>query len=564
MSEGGEGVLIQSNSTETHQDAPSQPQPAQASVNPQVQNIKATTLEDLVAELDSKQLPQQDTSAPKSSSVTSITQNPNFHPEPTEELDTALNQEGVDEGPQDTIALSQQTSLVANSQKPRLHPNTEKMFGSDVVLEAPKKYDDPEQQKKQDARTFSKSTPEGRESRSKAAAEIRKIRKTRDEISSEKLRIRQEGENMSSQITQNQNTAQELQASLEQARARLTSIEGNIIRRRLNSHEAEELRAQIPQLERQIQDNQLAERILHRELEENKGKHDRYRDPNIAMRRNAGIILDRFYVTQDSKIEQVKKRDELEHYLDEEGHVEDLAQMGLYVVHGIIPGVAGWSSPHLSGEWQDKLATVVDLKPTLSTSTITRGKKANLWYPFGVVFRSGRVDDVSVTDAGTGSGSLKDRRAAAPHVTSVGSYKGNISRYNETYHNEVILGGDPETAGLFISLDDELALTDGTDDYSIGEEKQRRAIGLISKTENILKFSDIFSEAARYGMRVFVFKNGIAHSATLDEAGRIVLGDEVTPQDMIKENPQIPEENRAGIHEQAVASLPPQVLQAAA
>lgn len=344
--------------------------------------------------------------------------------------------------------------------KPSLHPNTEKMFGSEVVLEAQKKYDDPELQRRQDARAFSKSTQEGRDVRAQAANEAASLR--------------------------------------------------------------------------------------------DMGKLQRARE-----------ILQRFYSNQSSRIQEIKQRDELEHYLDEEGGVEDLAQLGQYVVHAIKPGLAKWISPHLSDDWRDKLASFVDLQPTISASSIHAGKRANLWYPFGVVLRSGRIEDVSVVDAGSISHGLKERFAPAPQATSIRNYEQKIRKYNESNYNEIILGGDPAGAGLFISLDDPKSLMAGSDEYVSIEEAQRRATGLYAGGSEVLRFTDIFSEARRYGMKVFVFKNGVAYESTLDEGGRLILGQEIPPQEMMKQTYEIPEENKAGIHEQAVKSIPPELLKAA-
>ena len=57
-------------------------------------------------------------------------------------------------------------------QKPPVNPSTQQMYGKDVSLGSQKSYDDPEQQRRQDVRAFSKSTEEGRWARRETASKI--------------------------------------------------------------------------------------------------------------------------------------------------------------------------------------------------------------------------------------------------------------------------------------------------------------------------------------------------------------------------------------------------------
>lgn len=445
-------------------------------------------------------------------------------------------------------------------QKPALHPVTKKTYGSDIALESPKKFDDPKQQKRQDARAFSKSTPEGREARLKTAAEIVKLRQVRNAVTAEQgeedRNLGQRGENLSTEINQTEASAAELQMQIDKINSEISKIEGNFLRRRLSGDRVDQLRDQIPAIQGQIEGKQIHLAAVRDDLIRNQRNIDRNAErpnPNERLRKDVKRILGGFYIGQNDKITEIRERDELEHYKDEEGHVENLAQLDLYVVHGTKPGLIEWASD-FSGDWQDKIATIVDLKPTLSTSTIKRGERARLWSPLGVIFRSGRVEDASPSDLGTGGGSLKERTGSHIGSRSITRFQDSINPLSSTY-NELILGDDPEVAGLFISLDERMGMI-----YD-GENSIGMSYGGGSK---ILNFGDIFVEAGRYGMKIFVIKNGVAYESSLDESGRLVLGDEVSPQQMINQTYEIPEENRQGIHDQAVNSFPPGFLQVAA
>lgn len=260
-------------------------------------------------------------------------------------------------------------------------------------------------------------------------------------------------------------------------------------------------------------------------------------------------------------LEQQEK--DLEQYKDTEGKVEKIAvDKEVYFVHVTTPVIEGGQQNRFLREavqWPDKVAFLVDRKPTVSTSTITRGEpRRNLWGGgIGAIVTGGRVEEAGVGDLESKATGIKSRESGRGTSESVEEYKKNLDRaisgsfenpwgeITKPEWNELMIGADPQVAGLFINLDQ-----DGSMERSI-------ICGYKNGKPVEVSYKEVFQQAENFGMPVFVFKKGIAYEANLNESGGIILRREISPSEMVKEKYQIPSEKRDQIAAQAQRSQNP-------
>lgn len=276
-------------------------------------------------------------------------------------------------------------------------------------------------------------------------------------------------------------------------------------------------------------------------------------------------LRDQFYQINAQRLheeELVKQRAEqallnLYEYRNRAGTLDIISKKyNAYFVHGT-------NSEHQSGKvklmnpvlktgritWQDKVAVIAEYAPTIATSSIQVGKPHRLWEDFGVILSKGVVEEANPSDSGSIASGLKDRRVVINSSTSIETYEKNIKdaiTMPDAY-NEIIVGGDPQIAGLYINFDSPLASTEG----------------ITAAWDNTVftSYQEIFGSARSFGMDVFVFKNGMAHEAQYDYDNHLViLGAEVPPAEMLQRRYTVPAEQKDRISNQAQRNLSPLAL----
>lgn len=418
----------------------------------------------------------------------------------------------------------------------------------------------PELTRKQEIRDFTRSTEDGRQQRtdtSRAILDERKqLRGIRDEVRS----LIEARESRLLDIKAQQELIQKSEEKIELQRKELRAREVSLVKRTLDFFRPTVLNTvknELTQTENTVQytKNELEEqykqmKIMYDELQ--RLMYERERLPDGTQ------ILSDFYRNAGIEMDMVRKKDALEEYKDKFGTVEKISTSDdVYFIHATHPGIKkGQNNPLINDgtTWEKKIAVIAEYKPTLSVSTVTKQGCDQLWSDIGVILNSGRIEEVSATDSGTKVISIKERVTGLNTSHDIQSYATNIHRHStRTRYNEFILGGDPQIAGIFINLDSR--------QQPNAEEKQSIVYWTTNGSVEEIQFQEIIDQANLYGLDVFGLKNGRAHKMELDDITRTyVLGDIVTPAEMLAITHEIPEENKNFIRETAQSSLTPAAL----
>lgn len=411
------------------------------------------------------------------------------------------------------------------------------------VIKTPQPPIAPEKSRKQEIRKFSKSTPEGKHARQQTAQEVRQ--KRREPASKINL--------TPTSLERLDQVIDQKQAQLEQKRSRTLALLRQLEKRELS-------------LVTRILDRVLpaAKSVIRRDIEKAALVKEYYQlsdtlrslmEQKMSLRDPEDTLAE-FYKSQLAKKEQA---DELEEYKERSGTVENVVKKyNVYFVHGTSPGIdRGVHNPFLKDRgitWQDKVAVIAEYSPPLACSTIPKGRtREGLWSDIGVIINKGRVDQARIGGLGSRATSLNSREAGGK-ASTVREYQAHLNTITITKwgHNEVIVGRNPQIAGLFLNLDSTWI-----------KEKVINSEYKVTDPEHevLVSLGQVYSFAKKLGATVFVFRRGIAYESSLDSnTGKLIIGKEVSPRDMLQRSISTPEENKARLSEQAKRSLKPAAL----
>jgi|GEM_PF-2027742 len=262
-------------------------------------------------------------------------------------------------------------------------------------------------------------------------------------------------------------------------------------------------------------------------------------------------ILDNFYENQLKFYpEYVKKhQEELEHKEQErianeraesiESVIEDYDVFFIHAIHpNLVPGEN--SMLEEDTDWQTKLKITIGFAPTLSVSSVKKGDYPNnFWAHFGVVLKKGTVESAYSGDGATVAYDADTRQSyhkstdnLAEQVRKAIQRTDPGSRYNE------FSVSNPEIAGLFV--------------FPLGSnEKNDREL----RTPSHL---DVFHEAKKLNMPVFIFSNGTFESARYDKRKQTYVAENnpIDPKDVLDMSQAVSEETRVMAREEILADSP--------
>lgn len=424
---------------------------------------------------------------------------------------------------------------------------------------------------KQEIREFSRSTEEGRQARQETARKILEERE-RETIKDERITEQQDRVSTKQQeMVQAHSEVERINQEIQTIRAELNRRETSLVLRAVEfiSPKVPSLKARNEDLEqstlpRAQNEEDMEEARLwllrndYQKLVKEKEALDGGKLTQTEFYKTYGRLLEERQREARNKVDEARRQVEVERAKDEFGQLEALAgQENVYFVHAIRPDIQGGQlNVALSREatWEDKLSVCESKKPTLPCSTIRRGHPTGLWGDLGIVLRQGRVETATKLDA-------KSRvaesgiRANSNQSYNGEQYRSNLvdvlrnprnSGYWDDY-NELNISR-PEIAGIFLDLDSGYsAFRDGK--IMLGKPVRWPSLGQEPVSE--IPYGEIFRVAQEYGMRVFVFKKGVAYEASVDKKGSLVIGLEMTPQAMVEQTYQIPDANRPKIAERA-------------
>lgn len=240
---------------------------------------------------------------------------------------------------------------------------------------------------------------------------------------------------------------------------------------------------------------------------------------------------------------------DVEHAKDTFGQVERLAAAeDVYFVHGIDTNSDGGTFNDAVSDlatFEDRLAIAILAEPTLPCSSVSKNKH-RLWSEVGVILNKGRIESAGNGD----SGSL---------VNTSGERTGHTYSDEQTYKDSLLdairnpLRGStfslynefaisrPQIAGMYINLDQPgMTIING----KINPNEIVRWPKNVDEEAYDYPVTDVRDMAQEFGMKLFAFQNGRAHTTDISPTGDITLGEIITPEQMITQTYHIPEENK--------------------
>lgn len=305
---------------------------------------------------------------------------------------------------------------------------------------------------------------------------------------------------------------------------------------------------------------------LDRELRVLKEQREALRD-KVKSKEELRLFHEKFGKKFDQSQLEIKDLAELEQYRKEHGTVREIAdRFDAYVVHSFLLEKGGRNNEFLSllATWKEKLIIAAAERNPLSVSTITKGVPREIFTPIGVFMGAGVVNDASLVDVGTvvlpsgkkyfpGYGS-KNMQEYKENLAKAITYKQSPDKNGVLYGfpwNELILDDNPRAVGFFVNLDQYTA-TYGDDRMGNGFTSRglSRYFGPFRYdwVENVY-FTEMFEAAHFVGLQTFAIKDGVAHEASLDSNGELVLGKTISPKEMVALEPEIPPENLPKVRE---------------
>lgn len=434
-------------------------------------------------------------------------------------------------------------------------------------------------------REFSKSTEEGREARSKTAQEILKQRKNQlltqkkiETVSQERKKTIDSSKYFETDKLWEEERILALQAELrnrfsswvrrvkEKLRPSLPSsllsketLEREILRRqdRLSEIQAQKTRYETNDLPLDLKrfDEELRLLTEQRETLMSKSKEE------------LSLFYEKFGKELNKRQGETKDLADLEAYRKKEGTVQKIVdRFNVYVVHGIFFERGGKNNAYLDrlATWKEKLMIAVSERNPVSASTILMGERSQLWSPIGIFMGEGVVSDACARDAATvvtASGKKEGLFGRNPlNITEYDQRLGEAITHNmqltkggfwhNSSRNELILDDNPRPVGFFINMDQNADYSDGGLAPLFTPQGLRGRYGYFTHEQiKALSFIEMFEVAHFVGLPTFAIKDGVAHEASLDSNGELVLGESVSPKEMIAMKTEIPQENLPKVRE---------------
>lgn len=247
--------------------------------------------------------------------------------------------------------------------------------------------------------------------------------------------------------------------------------------------------------------------------------------------RNIRKVLDNFYQDQLKMLPQYedRRKKELEEAVMKKKENERASSLecvvedhDVFFVHSISPDFTPGDNSMLEKgtDWRMKLKIMIGFDPAISASTIRKGDGAeNFWAHFGVLLRKGSITGAYFSDAATMAIDPNNRTSGKSGENSLAEQvNGAIcNRQADGYsaYNEFMVD-ETEVAGLYIFSPTDV------------EEKDCGRLSMPSH-------SDVFEEAEKLKLPVFLFSNGTFYPASFDKKRNkyVIAQDEIEPKNVL-------------------------------
>ncbi len=434
-------------------------------------------------------------------------------------------------------------------------------------------------------REFSRSTPQGRKTRSNTAQDILRLRaeaaeaqvQETDLLTSSRQMIQQSSERVEVEIAETEDQVLALRADLAERSTSWLAKARALVSRDFREETAAIAKSLPTQEERLEMKQGIAKLVQERNRAELERLERQFQELSEWYRRNpAGKeTLQKFYSEQgkllgihQQNIEIQKRKAELERYKQEHGTVPEVAQKyGVYAVHGITLGPGGTNNEVLAhnASWKDKLMVIVSAQPPLSVSVFKEGGgPQQLWGGgVGVIIKEGIIVDAGGGDILSASTSIREKKAVNP-AYDIEIYQRNLDAAlskNNTLggYNEVILEFGSKPAAVYINLDQKgntifddrgMQFKDPWRDVD-NRTGRGHFFGLLER----LSYDEIFETAEFVGLPVVVIKEGVVYESSLNQNGGLVVGKSLSPSEVTLMPAATPSKNLPEIQRKANSVL---------
>lgn len=427
---------------------------------------------------------------------------------------------------------------------------------------------------KQNIRQFSKSTEEGRLGRSETAKTILEQRATQQQsreaqtkrITLDQEIVTQRAEKLALQQKEFEDKALLMKAELSH-RSTSWVAHARALMSKAYQVETEKMQRQIPKVESDVRWN--ATLITHNQEEVTRSERQFQQMADYYRANPAGErTLKEFYEQQGKLLEKHEENIRLEanevaleRYKQEHGTVSEIAKRyDAYLTHGISFGFGGTNNDMLadSADWRDKLAVVASEKPPLSGSMVKKGiGPQQLWSPIGVLIKEGVVAEADSHDLTSRAVALNEKKGQMRWgLKSVENYEAGLQRaVNRSSsmdggYNEYIMEFGAKSGAFFINIDHKVFT-----DYAKGEMasifdekgivikngiRYEGKDSIVRKRIDRIDYSEMFGAASFVGLPVVAMKDGIVYECSYGQEKGLILGRELSPQDITSLPDQVP------------------------
>lgn len=194
-------------------------------------------------------------------------------------------------------------------------------------------------------------------------------------------------------------------------------------------------------------------------------------------------------------------------------------------------------------ELKDDIDILLSLEPSISTSSVVPGSRQGLWGGrLGVVLGGGDIRGVMQSDEGTVTGGIKFRNGK---MSSSQEIDEKVSDKGDRGYNELVVN-NPKVFGFFqnVSVDKSGKMMAFSPDRSDKRNKEKK--------DDFMKYMSLAKEK---GMPPLIMTpdRKLFEFLSVGEDGTVMVGSEITPEQVAKGKAGLPDEKRQEIGEEVVS-----------
>jgi len=212
--------------------------------------------------------------------------------------------------------------------------------------------------------------------------------------------------------------------------------------------------------------------------------------------------------------------------------------------------------------YEDDIDIMLSLEPSISASSVTPGKKANLWPgTSGFLLGGGKIGEASTSDGGTRAHGIKSRGGENSSIEEIDRVVGrnhkdskqDYEKFGYNVYNEFVVN-DSEVAGFFQNAEQDEKGRFWAYDLKMKEQYKGVTESPAHKEMfegNISKYKKRFAVASERGIPLYIMTPDrlVYECMAVNDDGTIEVGKQITPEDIAKGRVGLPDDKRKEIGE---------------